>query len=263
MSESEVDDLILRAAFRIADMVGVTLGPLCEVAVHDLRKPTHSLVHLVNGHITGRQLGSPIRDLIGRVLPNMDPQHGGFFNYLTVLGDGRRLKSSTTILRNDRGKPLVAFCINIDVTQLEAVAGTLAGLARLETEDDPGSLSATREAAQSDTGVNEVEGILRQLILNIARPAGRAPSTLSKGERMATVAFLEERGAFKIKGSIQMVASEVGTSEATIYRYLNEIRNGGPASPPPRRRRRQVTASVRTQPPGTAGGRSRNRRSLA
>lgn len=226
LSESEIDDLILRAACRIADTVGVTLGPICEVAVHDLRKPTHSLVHLVNGHVTGRQLGSPIRDLIGRVLPNMDAEHGGFFNYLTVLDDGRRLKSSTTMLRNEKGKPLVAFCINIDITRLEAVSHALTDLSRVdEMEEGRSRREAPRPAEPSDS-VDEVEDILRQLILNIVRPAGRAPATLSKRERMATIAFLEERGAFKIKGSIRMVAGEVGISVSTVYRYLDEIRNG-------------------------------------
>lgn len=225
MSGPEMDDVILAAAFRIADTVGVTFGPICEVAVHDLRKPTHSLVHLVNGQVTGRQLGSPIRDLIGRVLPNMDPEHSGFFNYLTELGDGRRLKSSTTLLRNDLGKPLVAFCINIDITQLESVSSALLGLSRLDTEDGDRGQEGPDPQAAGAPGVNEVEGILRDLILNIVRPAGREPATLSKRERMATIAFLEERGAFKIKGSIQLVATEVGVSAATVYRYLNEIRD--------------------------------------
>src|SRR5216684_724352 len=110
------DDLLIEAICKVADTVGKTFGPVCEVAVHDLRRPTRSLVHLAHGQITGRQLGSPIRDLIYRVLPEMDHKEGGLFNYVTVLGDGRRLKSSTCLIRNARGEPLIAFCINLDVT---------------------------------------------------------------------------------------------------------------------------------------------------
>ena len=216
----DADDLLVASACRIADAVGRTFGPDCEVAVHDLRRPTRSLVHLVNGEVTGRQLGSPIRDLIYRVLPDMDIEQGGLFNYSTVLEDGRRLKSSTCLIRNEGGDPLVAFCINLDVTRLESA---LAGLTALTHLDDaspmPGSGGADTEPQQIEIG-----DILRHLVINIARPAGRDPAGLSKNEKLAVVDFLDKKGAFRIRGSVQMVAKELATSEPTIYRYIDEVR---------------------------------------
>ena len=228
---SECDDAILESARRIADAVGQTLGPSCEVAVHDLRNPTHSLVHLVNGHITGRQIGAPIRDLIYRVLPGMDSKQGGLFNYLTVLDDGRRLKSSTCLVRNAEGAPLIAFCLNFDVTDLEAAVRTIGELTTLNEASL--LLGEPDSTPQDPASGDDVAEILRQLVVNIVRPAGRAPEKLSKGDRVAIVQFLDKKGAFRIKGSVPMVARELGASEQTIYRHIDEVRRRLAEAPPP------------------------------
>jgi predicted transcriptional regulator YheO len=218
---SSLDDTLVRTACAIADSVGRTFGANCEVAVHDLRDPTRSLVHLVNGQVTGRQLGSPIRDLIYRVLPHMDVHEGGLFNYLTELEDGRRLKSSTILLRNDSDEPLVAFCVNLDITAFTAASAALQDLARLE---QPGNGQPASAPGQPLADENHVSDILRYLVVNTARPAGRAPGELTKRERLEVIDFLERKGAFQVRGAIKLVAQELEVSEPTVYRYIDEIR---------------------------------------
>jgi predicted transcriptional regulator YheO len=218
---SSLDDTLVRAACAIADSIGRTFGPNCEVAVHDLRDPTRSLVRLVNGHVTGRQLGSPIRDLIYRVLPHMDVQEGGLFNYLTQLEDGRQLKSSTVLLRNDCDEPVVAFCVNLDITALTAASSALLDLTRLE---QPGNGQGPSMPGRQLTDENHVGEILRYLVVNTARPAGRSPDELSKRERLEVIDFLERKGAFQVKGAIKLVAQELGVSEPSVYRYIDEVR---------------------------------------
>jgi hypothetical protein len=53
---------------------------------------------------------------------------------------------------------------------------------------------------------------------------GQSPTGLSKHERLAIIEFLEKKGAFRIKGAIQLVANELGTSDATVYRDVDQIR---------------------------------------
>jgi len=251
---SQIDDALISEATRIADAIGQTLGPSCEIAVHDLRDPTHSLVHLVNGHVTGRQIGAPIRDLIYRVLPSLDASRGGLFNYLTVLDDGRRLKSSTCLIRNPEGSPLVAFCINLDVTHLEAAAQTLGDLIAVKEDAESLPMSSRPRPPEDNDDVAE---ILHHLVVNIVRPAGREPANLSKRDRIAIVEFLDKKGAFRIKGSVPMVARELGASEQTIYRHIDEVRNrhgddlqSQPLKPDQRRKRlapRRASRSHRSQ----------------
>lgn len=49
---------IFANAVRVAGMVARTLGPFCEVAVHDFSDMQHSLIHL-EGSLTGRRVGAP------------------------------------------------------------------------------------------------------------------------------------------------------------------------------------------------------------
>jgi predicted transcriptional regulator YheO len=218
----ETEDILFEATCRIADTIGRTLGPFCEVAVHDLRMPTHSLVHLVNGEVTGRELGAPIRDLIYRVLPEMNSEQLGLFNYLTELPDGRRLKSSTCLIRDSRGAALIALCINIDVTGIDDAARRLGELSAIDGRSV--GHPSIKSAVQPEVAGDDVTAILRQLVLSIVRPMGQSPTGLSKHERLAIIEFLEKKGAFRIKGAIQLVANELGTSDATVYRDVDQIR---------------------------------------
>lgn len=222
----EADELLIETMCKVADAIGKTFGPTCEVAVHDLRKPTRSLVYLAHGQVTGRRLGSPIRDLIHRVLPEMDHKQGGLFNYLTVLGDGRRLKSSTCLIRNSSGEPLIAFCINLDITALESAMNVLREFGLSESSPT----SAEQSDDECDGGVvakawsAETFDVLRQLIANIVRPMGRDIASLSKAEKLTIIEFLEQKGAFRLKGAVDILVDALQTSKPTIYRYIAAVR---------------------------------------
>lgn len=216
-------DMVLETAKQLADVVARTFGIDCEVAVHDLRRPQRSLIHLANGHVTGRSLGSPIRDLFFRVLPGLGEGQDALENYLTVLEDGRRLKSTSVLLRDRHGEAVGAFCINLDVSNLEAGAAALIRLARIQQpsleEIDESDIDAAQESRDT-----EVAEVLESLIANVVRDFAKPPEGLSRTERLQAVRFLHDKGAFLIKGSVAMVAERLAVSEPTIYRYLDAIK---------------------------------------
>ncbi|MEU8248067.1 PAS domain-containing protein [Nonomuraea sp. NPDC048916] len=202
----------------IAEGIGAMFGEDCEVAVHDLRNPTHSLIHLVNGHVSGRQLGHPIRDLIYKVLPNIGDQNV-LANYSTPLADGRVLKSTTCLIRDENGDPLIAVCINYDVGQLQTLAGRLnafLGIADVESRPEGGG---------APLGEAEVLNMLQVLVRNTVKEFGRNPKKLSREERLRAIDFLEGKGAFLVKGAVPMVAECFGISEPTVYRYIDQVRS--------------------------------------
>ena len=53
----------LKALIPFATGIQATVGPYCEVALHDLKHPDRSLIHLI-GSVTNRQLGAPVTDLV-------------------------------------------------------------------------------------------------------------------------------------------------------------------------------------------------------
>ena len=49
----------LRPYVPLAQMLVQTLGPDCEVVLHDLDTPAHSVVYVENPSVTGRKVPAP------------------------------------------------------------------------------------------------------------------------------------------------------------------------------------------------------------
>ena len=57
---------------QIAQDLASEFGPDCEVVIHDLKTkdPEHSIVYIVNGHVTGRSIGDGPSDAVFDVIRN-------------------------------------------------------------------------------------------------------------------------------------------------------------------------------------------------
>lgn len=87
--------------------------------VHDLsRHPDHSIVEIVNGHVTGRKVGDGASHVVIEQLQTNDPEPKDHLCYLTKTPDGKILKSSTVYIRNSKGKVSAIFSINYDISKL-------------------------------------------------------------------------------------------------------------------------------------------------
>ena len=97
----------------IEDLVKA-IGIPCEVVLHNLRDPSHSIIAIA-GDITGREVGSPLTDLglrllrLGRLKENL-------IAYSTTTPDGRPLRSSTLYIRDENDEVIGSLCINVDLT---------------------------------------------------------------------------------------------------------------------------------------------------
>lgn len=60
---TDKDREYLETNFRLAETIAEFIGPHCEVVIHSFESFEESVVKIVNGHHTGRELGSPITDM--------------------------------------------------------------------------------------------------------------------------------------------------------------------------------------------------------
>lgn len=114
---TEKDREFMNAYFRLAEMVADLVGPHCEVVLHSFENLEHSVVKIVNGHHTGRIVGSPITDMGLKMLKLF--QQTGEVNsksYFTRNKQGEMLKSSTCVLAGEHGKPIGMFCVNMNLS---------------------------------------------------------------------------------------------------------------------------------------------------
>ena len=195
---SEEERAIFANAIRQARMLQRTLGPLCEVAIHDFRDLEHSLIHL-EGSLTGRKLGAPITNIVVKAWRQQGDDVADIVGYPSSTPGGKSLKSSTSFLRRADGRVIGAFCMNIDLSDLlhfQAVLHPLLHVDPLERD-----VSETFAACTGDTSLAILEAAIRR--------AGKHPSLMNREEKKDFIRILDEEGAFLIKGVVQHVAKEM------------------------------------------------------
>ena len=201
---------------RLAHTLALQFGSSCEVVVHDLEStdPSHSIVAIENGHVTGRKLGDGPSHVVLEALHAGDTQLEDRPAYLTKTADGKILKSSTVFIRDESGRAVGIFAINYDITILRAMGDIIAEVVGTEP-------SAPREP---EPIVRSVADLLDDLIEQSVQLVGTPVALMSKEEKVRAIRYLNDTGAFLITKSGPKVCKYFGISKYTLYSYLDEAR---------------------------------------
>lgn len=202
------DELLLREAETIVTAVGRMFPGLCEVVLHDLRNPEHSIRAIENNE-SGRSVGDPATELgIARI---RDPDCPSIIqNYPNTFPDGRPAKSTSVGIRNSEGEYVAAICLNLDVSLLSTVARSLHNLVRTDAQEQ-----SFTETLRARTTVE-----LRALAEEYAAERGRTPRDLDATEKRNMVRRLRDEGFLDVKNAVRTLTDITGVSRATIYNYL-------------------------------------------
>ncbi len=68
---------------------------------------------------------------------------------------------------------------------------------------------------------------LDRLVATVEEQLGSPLAELDRANKQRAVSMLDERGAFRLRKSIEDVGEAMGVSRITIYNYLNAMKNGG------------------------------------
>ena len=103
---------------QIAAGVAAQFGSNCEVVIHDVsgNRPDHTIVHIENGHVSGRKVGDGASQVVLDQLARQDEQPKDHLCYLTRTPDGKILKSSSPQQPGRRGSHLLhqLRCVGAD-----------------------------------------------------------------------------------------------------------------------------------------------------
>ncbi|WP_367319177.1 transcriptional regulator [Streptomyces sp. HUAS ZL42] len=206
-------DAILAALVPVVDGIAATLGAMCEVVLHDYRRPEKSVV-AVAGSVTGRAVGGAMSEIGMRVVARGDDA-ADELNYLTRTGTGQLVKASTMVLRDSSGAVFGALCVNLDVTavnQAHTLLGALAGLGAA-----PGELPVT-------TFGNDIDSVV-DAIVDAHQPRQHQNwAALDRTQRLELFRSLDEHGVFAVRRATEQVAARLGISRASAYSYLSQAR---------------------------------------
>lgn len=200
----------------LADMVSASFGSKCEVVLHDLSIPESSVVYVANGLVTNRLPGQSFDHLVKDVLLSKRFSNDYNANYMFKTSDGRQIKSSTSLIRDEHDEVIGAFCINIEVDDLNRMRQFLDSFFA-----DCDQKNGMEQALAPDKFDNVME-IIDDLIVKTI--GSRDISKQTRKENIELVRFMYDKGIFLAKGSIDKVAEKLGISPVTVYSYLDEVK---------------------------------------
>jgi predicted transcriptional regulator YheO len=196
----------------IAGAIVQTFGrEVCEVVIHDLADLEHSIVW-IEGSVTQRRIGGPMTDL------GLEMMRAGriedVLSYRLHL-EGKALQSSSVFLRDQKGRPWGAFCINFNVTPLQSIQRSLDAFRHGSPNPD------IKEQFSQD-----IEDTLHRLLVDGVEKIGKPLREFTREERLSLIRILEQKGAFLVRRSVPFIAKQMHVTRYTVYNYLAEIRGG-------------------------------------
>jgi len=202
---------------QIAAGIAAQFGSDCEVAIHDLsRHPDHSIVEIINGHVSGRRVGDGASQVVMEQLRSNDPATKDHLSYLMKTPDGKILKSSTIYIRNSKGNVSEILSINYDISRLLMVGNAIEGL--IKTEEP--------QQAEPQKIVN-INDLLEDLIQQSVALVGKPVALMNKEDKVKAIRFLSQNGAFLVTKSGDKIAKYFGISKYTLYSYIDTKQQEG------------------------------------
>jgi D-arginine utilization repressor len=187
----------------IAEAISLLFYPYAEVVLHDLKS---GRVAAIYNNFSKRKVGD--ESLLEEIeatneFPDIFPV------YLKTNWDGRKIKSISATLRDQKGKAIGLLCINLDLSKWDELHHFLGSWLNNVTQSQPAELFKDdwREKINS-----YVSAYLSQ--------EGTSLKLLNKTNKKALVLALHKEGAFKAKNAANYVADVLNLSRATIYNYL-------------------------------------------
>ena len=197
---------LLEQLKHIAQGLGETFAPFCEVVVHDLRDPKNSILSIHN-NLSGRQVGEPTTELgLARIADPDYPQV--ITNYANQFADGRQAKSSSIGIRDSSGQYVAALCMNVDMTLFRSLQNALGQFASIDTG------SAVKESLDP-AGADAIRARIDQFAARLAT----TPRSLKADERRALLRELKESGCMEVRRAMEITAMHLGVSRAAVYSY--------------------------------------------
>ncbi|WP_370417231.1 transcriptional regulator (plasmid) [Pantoea vagans] len=221
MSEKHTKNSLIRELSAVMEALASVTGQHLEVVLHDLEHPDASVLRIVNGHVSGRQVGSSLIEgpendmgftgLLGQETAQKKPGTTVFTNYRTVGPQGKPLRSSTVLFRDESGKATLSLCFNADYSEVDAAREALSRLMPSQANAD-------------ESGESGLEAKMHEIIRVCIPPSGQLRAGATKKDKVEIVRLMQEKGLFIVRGGVEMAARVLGVTRYTVYNYLDEIK---------------------------------------
>lgn len=227
---ANITNALLQQYAKLTEFLGHALGPDYEVALHDLTDKNRSIIAIANNHVSGREVGAPLTNMALSTLRDKSYEDSDYrLHYYGVSINGKELRSSTMFIKqNDR--LIGMLCINFDDSRYRAVTSQIMGLCHpdafvqnvLQPQKPEMPVPAVRSSPEKFR--NSTEAVTIDAINRELEHLGVSAERLNSDERLKIISALESNGIFLLKGAVKDVAAGLHCSQASVYRYLSQLK---------------------------------------
>lgn len=211
-----MNDKIFKRYIQLANVLGELFKNLLEVVVHDFKDLDQSIIHIVNGHISDRKIGDGASELGIRRLLNDEKIPDTLVNYVNKSKKGKKLKSASMAIRDDKGKMIGAFCLNFDISAFENFQDFLSFF--LQHDSNP-FVSQNDISGLYLSNEDEIESEISNYLLK----KGWSTNSISYKNKQEIVHHLITNGYFKKRGAIGTISNQLNLTRQSIYNYLKKV----------------------------------------
>ena len=226
---ASVPNPLLQQYMKLTEFLGLALGPDYEVALHDLTNRDRSIIAIANNHISGREIGAPLTNMALGILRDRSYETSDYcLQYHGISVNGKDLRSNTFFIKQD-GRLIGLLCINFDDSRYRDISDRILGLCHPDlfvtnVLPQPGAAKAPEDRPDPENFRNSAEAVTIDAINRELDRMGVVPERLTPEERLQVIAALEAGGTFLLKGAVKCAAASLRCSQASVYRYLSQIK---------------------------------------
>lgn len=188
-----------------AEAIQRLLHPYAEVVVHDIQ--LDQIVAIFHPY-SKRRVGDSSLLTKEEEMAQLEDCIGP---YEKTNWDGRKLKSVSSVIRDENNNAVGMMCINLDISQLEKFNGFITAF--ISAEQLVPQPTALFQDDWQERINKYVHAYLAEHHLSL--------ESLSRSEKKELIDHLNEVGAFSAKNAATYIAQVIGVSRATIYNYLD------------------------------------------
>ena len=209
---------------KLVYFLSAALGDNCEIALHDLTSKDQEIVAISNNPISGREVGAKLSNLSLHYLEEKQYlNHDYVMNYKTVGNDGKLMRAATYFIKEEgREMPVGMLCINVNISDLEYLTSTIKKILGIKEEKDIEFKMDNPVEILSSPLDEMIDMYIKECLEKMGFPSYFLAERLNVDEKIKVVKYLQEKGTFRVKGAIVLVAEKLAVSEPTVYRYLKK-----------------------------------------
>ena len=208
---SDEDRAIMNSVAALVPTLSTLLGKNCEIVVHSLEDPEHSVIASANARLSLRNVGDPIQqEGLETVLEKIDKREA----YFCRGRAGQRLKVGISPVMNAHGRCLgsLSIALNLEAPFIDIVS-----------QLSPEEVHNREEMRIWGTGPVKLEDIIAKTCAEV--DARHGISGRNRAKRI--IAALHEKGVFNHRNAVPLVSSYTGISTVTVYWHLRELKKEG------------------------------------